>query len=84
MSYLIKTQYFGPTNVRGARIKASSALFRESVTIDYPHELIGIRCYEKAARALADKIDARLQCRSADPEFIESGKSICYFISRGA
>lgn len=80
--FLIKAKYINPTDTKGARIKATSALFRESVTIDYPHELSGISVYARAAQALADKIDARLKCKSAAPEFIESEKKICYFISR--
>jgi hypothetical protein len=49
----IQTRYFGPTDVKGARIKA----FAEagSVTISYPHELSGQAVHRKAAEALAAK-----------------------------
>lgn len=49
----IQTRYFGPSNVKGARIKAWADA--GSVTIPYPHELSGQACHRKAAQALADK-----------------------------
>ena len=49
----IQTRYFGPTNYRGSRIKATAAA--GSVTISYPHELSGQACHRKAAQALAEK-----------------------------
>lgn len=50
----IQTRYLGPTNHRGARIKAWAAA--GSVTIDYPHELSGQACHRKAAEALLVKL----------------------------
>lgn len=50
----IITKYFGPTNSRGSRIKATCSA--GSVTIDYPHELSGMDCHAKAAYALLAKL----------------------------
>jgi len=49
----IQTRYFGPTNNRGARIKAWAAA--GSITIPYPYELSGQACHRAAAEALALK-----------------------------
>ena len=49
----IQCRYIGPTDKRGARIKAWADA--GSVTISYPHELSGQAVYRKAAQALADK-----------------------------
>ena len=50
----IQCKYFGPTNSKGSRIKATCAA--GSVTIAYPHELSGQAVYRAAAEALADKL----------------------------
>jgi len=50
----IQTKYFGPTNTKGARIKATCAA--GSLTIPYPHELSGQAVHRKAAEALAAKL----------------------------
>jgi hypothetical protein len=50
----IITKYFGPTNSRGSRIKATCAA--GSVTISYPHELSGQACHRAAADALVQKM----------------------------
>lgn len=50
----IQTRYFGPSNVKGSRIKAWAE--GGSITIPYPHELTGQACHRKAAQALADKL----------------------------
>lgn len=55
----IQTRYLGPTNTRGARIKAWAAA--GAVTIDYPHELSGQACHRAAAQALADKFGWKSQ-----------------------
>ena len=47
-------KYFGPTNVKGSRIKAQCDA--GSITIDYPHELSGQAVYRKAAEALVAKL----------------------------
>jgi hypothetical protein len=49
----IQTRYLGPTNSRGARIKAWAAA--GSITIAYPYELSGQACHRMAAEALALK-----------------------------
>jgi hypothetical protein len=53
----IQTRYFGPTNSRGARIKATAAA--GSVTISYPYELSGQETHQAAAQALAKKFNWR-------------------------
>lgn len=50
----IQTKYFGPTNTKGARIKATCAA--GSLTIPYPHELSGQAVHRKAAEALVAKL----------------------------
>lgn len=50
----IITKYLPVTNNRGSRIKAQCAA--GSVTIDYPHELSGMDCHAKAAKALVAKL----------------------------
>jgi len=50
----IQTRYFGPTNSRGSRIKATAAA--GSITIPYPHELSGQAVHRAAAEALAHKL----------------------------
>ena len=52
---LITTKFLGPTNNRGARIKASCA--GESVTISYPYEVSGVDCHLRAVMELAKKVD---------------------------
>ena len=49
----IHTKYLGPSNVRGARIKAYNG--DRSVTISYPSELNGEHAHFAAARAFAEK-----------------------------
>jgi len=51
----ILTRYLGPTNSRGARIKATCAA--GSITISYPHDLSGQAVHRKAAEALVSKLD---------------------------
>jgi hypothetical protein len=51
----ITTRYFGPGNVRGARIIASDS-DGNRVTIPYPHELSGEDVHRKAANALCEKM----------------------------
>jgi len=50
----IQTRYLGPTNTRGARIKAWAAA--GSVTISYPYELSGQAVHRKAAEELVNKL----------------------------
>lgn len=50
----ILTRYLGPTNTRGARIKASCAA--GSITISYPYDLSGQAVHRKAAEALVSKL----------------------------
>ncbi len=49
----IVTRYLGPTNYKGARIKATCA--RGSVVISYPHELNQDERHDFAASALVAK-----------------------------
>lgn len=50
----IVTKYIGPTDTKGARIKATCDA--GSITIDYPHELSGDDVHAKAAMALVRKL----------------------------
>ncbi len=50
----IVTRYFGPTNLRGSRIKATAAA--GSVSIPYPYNLSGQACHRAAANALVEKM----------------------------
>lgn len=49
---MIRTKYLGPTDTRGARIKAWSGA--TSVTIPYPYELNTEDAHTEAASKLAD------------------------------
>ena len=55
----IHTKYIGPTNTRGARIKAYTVGYVDhkgfSCTIPYPYALSGERCHFQAVVALVDK-----------------------------
>ena len=51
----ITTTYYGPTNTRGARIRATDN-DGNSVTLPYPHELSGEECHRAAVIALCDKM----------------------------
>lgn len=51
----IRTKYLPPSNVRGARIKASD-MDGNSVTISYPHEFSGEATHAEAALALCRKL----------------------------
>jgi hypothetical protein len=50
----ITTKYFGPTNFKGSRIKASAN--GNSVTIGFDYALGSEERHAKAARALCDKM----------------------------
>ena len=51
----IETKFFGPGNVRGSRIKATSTS-GESVTVSYDHALSSDENHHRAAIALARKL----------------------------
>ena len=50
----IQTKYLGPTNSRGARVKATCAA--GTVTVPYPYELSGQAVHRAAAQALCAKL----------------------------
>lgn len=52
----IRTKYFGPTNNRGSRIKATLN-DGPSITIPYPYELSGADCHMVAVDALCKKLE---------------------------
>lgn len=55
---VITTKYFGPTNARSGRIKATAKSGRSlSVTIPYPHELRQSEAHAAAARALCERMN---------------------------
>ena len=49
----IVTKYLGPTDTKGARIKATG--YSGSITIPYDHSLSGRAVHRKAAEALCEK-----------------------------
>lgn len=51
----IRTRYIGPTNTRGARIKANAGMGR-TVTIGYPHDAPRHEAHARAAEALCVKM----------------------------
>mgnify|MGYP003344477924 CR=1 FL=1 len=51
---IIKTKFIGPTNTRGARIKATCQA--GSVTIAYPYDLSSADVHWAAAKALIEKL----------------------------
>lgn len=61
----IQTKYLGPTNYKGARIKAWADGWG-SKTISYPHEYNTERAHYEAAKALIDKCKAERQPFYAD------------------
>lgn len=56
-SAIITTKYLGPTNSRGARIKATCQA--GSITIPYAYEGGIGACHAKAAQALIKKLDLK-------------------------
>jgi hypothetical protein len=64
----ITTKYFGPTNARGSRIKATAE--RGSITVPYDHSLTNQANHVAAAQALVDLfIKQDLAQRSEPPQF---------------
>jgi hypothetical protein len=51
----ITTKYFGPTDTKGSRIKATFNDTGDSITIPYPYDLSGMAVHHKAAEALVTK-----------------------------
>lgn len=53
----IFTKFLGPTNYRGARIKAWAKSGRQlSIVVPYPHEISQSKAHAAAALALCDKM----------------------------
>lgn len=52
----IKTKYLGPTNHRGARVKAVSSYGETSVTMPWDHALDSFDNHQAAAMALLSKV----------------------------
>lgn len=62
MTTAIKTKFFGPGNVRGARIKATTMASKSvSVTVGYDHRLSSEGNHIAAAKLLATKLEWRGQ-----------------------
>lgn len=55
MPQAIITKYLGPTDTKGARIKATC--YSGSIAIDYPYHLDTDRAHRAAAKALCKKLD---------------------------
>lgn len=51
----IETKFFGPSNIKGARIKAYD-MDNNNIMIPYPYELSGENVHRKAAEALIQKM----------------------------
>jgi hypothetical protein len=78
----IHTKFIGPTNTRGARIKAYTADLGDrkgfTATIPYPYQLSGEQCHFEAVKALVKKncldwnLDGMRYGDSAD------GRGFCY------
>ena len=52
----IRTKYYGPGNVRGSRIKATSGEHGQTVIQSYDDSLNSSQAHAKVARALCDKM----------------------------
>jgi hypothetical protein len=63
----IITKYIGPTNSRGARIKAECG--RGKIFFSYPYELSGDACHRAAVDALTDKF------AKEDSEFVPKDRN---------
>lgn len=53
----IQTRYLGPTNTRGARVKAFSEGFPRGVTVSWDHALDSEANHDVAARAFIRKLE---------------------------
>ena len=62
----IITKYIGPTNSRGARIKAECE--RGKIFFSYPYELSGDACHRAAVDALTDKFAKEDAKRNGTPK----------------
>lgn len=58
----IHTKYFGPTNHKGSRIKATAS--RGSITVSYPHDLSGDDVHTFAVKQLVERF-----CMSDELEY---------------
>ena len=54
----IETKYFGPTNTRGSKVKASCHRFDQSKAIGWDYALNPFENHSQVARLLAHNIDA--------------------------
>lgn len=52
---LVTTKYFGPTNHKGSRIKATAKRVSKSVTIPYPYELDAREAHQTALAELCTR-----------------------------
>ena len=75
----ITTRYLGPTNYRGARVKASAGTYRESVTIPYSYgdQRMDEDAHAAAALLLARKLGwpGRLVCGE-----VEAGHKVWVYV----
>lgn len=51
----IRTKYYGPGNVRGSRIIATTGERGQRISIPYPHELNSEKAHALAARMLCNQ-----------------------------
>lgn len=69
MKQAIITKYLGPTNTKGARVKAFASSARPSVIIPWDHAWSSERNHEFAARILKERLEwsGQLQAGSLSP-----------------
>lgn len=80
----IHTKFIGPTNNRGARIKAYTASWGDrkgfEAVISYPYELSGEKCHFEAVKALVKKhkLDWNLEAMRFGDSADGRGFSFCF------
>ena len=88
MMIAIHTKFIGPTNSRGARIKAYTAGYGDikgfTATIPYPYELSGETCHFEAVKALVEKnkLDWDLSNMRYGDSADGRGSSFCFDCSK--
>ena len=84
----IHTKFIGPTNSRGARIKAYTATFGDlkgfQATISYPYSLSGHECHFEAVKELVKKnnLDWNLENMRYGDSADGKGFSFCFDSSK--
>lgn len=78
----IHTKFIGPTNTRGARIKAYTADWGDrkgfTATIAYPYQLSGEQCHFEAVKALVKKNGLDWNLKDMRYGDSEDGRGFCF------